>query len=81
MKRLLSLASLEIFVWILLLLSTFLISRVAFGINLGTENLLQRIATEASRVMVSGIIILVWLAVWKKATDRYFWRMISRKKA
>lgn len=80
MKRLLSLAAIEIFVWAMLLLCTLLISRVAFEIVIGTGSLIDRIATQIVRVLVSGTIILVWLFVWKKITDRYFWRTIARRK-
>ena len=80
MKRLLPLAAVELFVWAILLFSTLLISRVAFAINFGAETLITRIATEALRVLVSGAIILIWLLVWKKATDTYFWRTITRRK-
>ena len=81
MRRLLGLATFEIFVWSLLLLCTLLISHVAFGINLGAETFLERLLTQAARLVVSGIVILGWLLVWKKATDLYFWRTASRKKA
>lgn len=74
-------AAVEIFVWAILLLSTLIISKVAFAINLGPETLVGRIATEALRVLVSGAIILVWLLVWKKVTDSYFWRTIKHRKA
>lgn len=81
MKRLLPLAAVEIFVWVILLVSTLLISRVVFSINLGTETLISRIATESLRVLVSGAIILIWLLVWKKISEAYFWRTIARRKA
>lgn len=80
MKRLLPLAAIEVFVWAMLLLCTLLISRVAFEIIIGTGSLIDRIATQIVRVLVSGIIIFVWLFVWKKITDRYFWRTIARRK-
>jgi hypothetical protein len=80
LKRLLPLAAIEVFVWAMLLLCTLLISRVAFEIIIGTGSLIDRIATQIVRVLVSGIIILVWLFVWKKITDRYFWRTIARRK-
>lgn len=79
MKRLLPLATIEVFVWSVLLLSTFLISRVAFMINFGNTNVVYRIATETARVLVSGTIVLIWLIVWKKTTDFYFWRTIARR--
>ena len=81
MKGILSLAAIEVFVWGVLLLSTFLISRVAFSINFGNETLVSRIATETLRVVFSGAIILGWLVVWKKITDNYFKRTIARRKA
>ena len=81
MKRLLPLAAVEVFVWGILLLSTFLISKVVFSINLGNETLVSRIATETLRVVFSGAIILVWLIVWKKIADNYFRRTIARREA
>jgi len=81
MKRLLPLAGIEVFVWSVLLLSTLLISRLAFTINLGNSSILYRIATETIRVLVSGIIVLIWLFVWKKVTDFYFWRAIARSRS
>ncbi len=81
MRRLLPLAAIVIFVWAMLLLSMLLISRVVFDFSIGTETLFDRIVTQTVRVLVSGTIILVWLFVWKKITDLYFWRTIGRKRA
>ncbi len=81
MRRILPLAAIEVFVWIILLLSTLLISEVAFTINLGTATIIQRVLTEILRDVFSGVIIVVWLLVWKKITDFYLWRVLSRRTA
>ena len=81
MKGILPLAAVEVFVWGVLLLSTFLISRIVFSISVGNETLVSRIATETLRVVFSGAIILAWLIVWKKIADNYFKRTIARRKA
>jgi type VI protein secretion system component VasK len=81
MRNLIPLAAIEVFVWLILLLSTFLISKVAFAISFGDATLIQRVATETARVAASGVIILIWLLVWKRVTDSYFWRTVSRRKA
>ncbi len=81
MKRILPLAAIEVFVWIILLLSTLLISEVVFTINLGTATIIQRVLTEILRDVFSGVIIVVWLLVWKKITDFYLWRALSRRTA
>jgi len=80
LKRLFPLAVVVIFVWAMLLLCMLLISRVAFEFSIGTETLFDRIVTQTVRVLLSGTIILVWLFVWKKVTDLYFWRTIGRKR-
>jgi hypothetical protein len=80
MRRLLPLAAIVIFVWAMLLLCMFLISRVAFDFSIGAETLFDRIVTQIVRILVSGTIVLVWLFAWKKTTDLYFWRTIRRKK-
>jgi hypothetical protein len=80
LKRLLTLVAIEVFVWATMLLSMLLISRVAFGINIGTGSLTARITTQVARVLVSGTIVLVWLLVWKRITDLYFWRTIGRRR-
>ena len=81
MKGILPLAAVEVFVWSVLLLSTFLISKIVFSISVGNQTLVSRIATETLRVVFSGAIILGWLIVWKKITDNYFKRTIARRKA
>jgi len=81
LKGILPLAAVEVFVWGVLLLSTFLISRIVFSISVGNETLVSRIATETLRVVFSGAIILAWLIVWKKIADNYFKRTIARRKA
>ena len=81
MRHLIPLAAIEVFVWLILLLSTFLISKFVFSINFGNVTLVQRVATETARVVASGAIILIWLLVWKRVTDSYFWRTIARRKA
>jgi hypothetical protein len=81
MNRILPLAALEVFVWAMLLLCMFFISKVVFDISLGTGTLIDRAATQVVRTAVSGAIILLWLVSWKKITDRYFWRAIRRKPA
>jgi len=80
LKRFLSLAVIEVFVWALLLLVMLLISRVAFEISIGAGSLFDRVVTQIVRVLVSGAIAVVWLFTWKKTTDRYFWRTITRRK-
>jgi hypothetical protein len=80
MKNLLTLTAVEVFVWATMLLSMLLISRVAFQITLGSEGLAARTATQIVRVIVSGTIVLIWLYVWKRVTDLYFWRAIRRGK-
>jgi hypothetical protein len=80
MKRLLSLIAIEVFVWATMLLSMLLISKVAFQITLGSDTLAARTATQVARVLVSGTIVLIWLLVWKRITDQYFWRAIRRGK-
>lgn len=79
MRRLLPLAAIEVFVWLVLLLSTLVISKVAFTINFGNTSITQRIATQTTRVLVSGVIVLIWLLIWKKLTDFYFWRTVARR--
>ena len=79
MKRLLPLAAIEVLVWALMLVVLFLISRVAFAINIGVDTLLDRIATQIARTSVSVIIVVIWLLAWKKITDVHFWRAIARK--
>jgi glucan phosphoethanolaminetransferase (alkaline phosphatase superfamily) len=80
LKRILPIAAVEVFVWAMMLLCTLLISRVAFGITIGTEALVDRVLTQVARLLVSGAIVLVWLFVWKKTMDHYFWRTIKHSK-
>jgi len=81
MNRVLPLVAIEIFVWLGLLLSTFLISKVVYTIDFGNGTIFERIVTQTTRVVVSGSIILVWLFAWKNLTNRYLWRALSRRKA
>ena len=80
MKRLLPLAAIEVFVWLFLLGCTYVISK-AFAISFGTATLVERVATQMARVAASGGLILVWLVGWKKMTDSYLTRTLSRKQA
>ena len=81
MKRLLPLAAIEVLVWALMLVVMFLISRVAYAINVGVGTLPDRIATQVVRTALSVIIVVIWLLAWKKITDVHFWRAISGKRA
>jgi hypothetical protein len=81
LKRLLPLAGIEIFVWLVLLVVTFLISRGAGSISFGTSTLPRLAVTEVSRVLVSGVLVLIWLMSWKKVADIYLQKAISREKA
>ena len=81
MKRLIPLAAIEIFVWLFLLGCTYVISKGAFAINFGTATWAERVATQTARVAVSGGIILIWLLSWKKVTDSYLTRTLSRTRA
>jgi len=78
LKRILSLAAIEVFVWLILLLCTLLISKFAFSINLGNATIVQRIATQVTRNSLAGVIVVIWLLVWKKVTDSYLWRALGR---
>jgi len=81
LRRLLPLALIEVFVWLMLLLGAFLFSRIVFGINFGTSNLLLTLINDGVRILVSGAILFGWLIAWKRMTDYYFWRTIERKKS
>jgi len=81
LRRLLPLVAIVIFVWIVLLLSALLISRVAFSITFGTKTAFEILATQIVRNGFSGMIILIWLIVWKKVTDFDLWRKLTRKGA
>jgi hypothetical protein len=81
MKRLIPLAAIEIFVWLFLLGSTYVISKGAFAINFGTATLLESVATQTARVVASGGVVLVWLLGWKKVTDWYLVRTLSSKRS
>jgi hypothetical protein len=80
MRRLFPLAAIELFVWIALLLSAFLISRVAFAINVGNQTFASRVATETLRVLASGAVAVAWLVIWRWIVDAYFWRFITRRR-
>ncbi|MGA8904535.1 MAG: hypothetical protein WB661_05950 [Candidatus Bathyarchaeia archaeon] len=79
MRRLLPLVTIEVFVWLILLLCTFLIAKVAFSINLGNATITERIATQVGRNFLAGVIVLTWLLVWKKTTDAYLLRALGRQ--
>jgi len=81
LRRLLPLALIEVFVWLMLLLGAFLVSRLVFGINFGTSNLLFTLINDGVRILVSGTILFGWLIAWKRMTNYYFWRTIERKKS
>jgi len=81
LKRLISLAAIELSVWLVLLITILAISKGAFSINFGTRTMIQLIATETSKVLVSGVLVLVWLVAWKKIADVYLRRELSRKRA
>jgi hypothetical protein len=81
MNRTLQLASIEVFVWAILLVITFVISKGAFAINFGTATVFARVATQVARVSVSAALVLVWLLTWKKVADYYLSRTLSRQRA
>jgi len=81
MKRILSLAAIEVFVWFVLLVITFLVSKGAIEISFGTATLIERIATQTARLLVSAVLILLWLLAWKKVADLYLSKMLSRHSA
>ena len=81
MKHLMPLVAIEVFVWLILLLSTFLVAKVAFSINFGNATIIERIATQVMRNFLAGAIVLVWLLVWKKITDSYLSRALGRQTA
>ena len=77
MRHFLPLVTIEVFVWLILLLCTFLIAKIAFSISLGTATIMERIATQVARNFLAGAIALIWLLVWKKITDAYLWRALG----
>jgi tryptophan-rich sensory protein len=81
MKRLLPLVAIEVFVWLILILTVFVISKGAFAITFGTSTLIARVATQVARVSTSAALVLVWLLAWKKLADYYLSRMLARQGA
>lgn len=79
MRRLFPLIAIVVFVWAMLLLSTLLIASIAFSITFGTKTTFEILATQIARNAFSAMIILIWLIVWKKVTDLYLWRNLTRK--
>jgi hypothetical protein len=80
MKRILPLAAIEVFVWLILLAIVFVISEDVLTINFGTATLVARVATQTVRVSVSAALVLLWLLTWKKIADYYLSRMLSRQR-
>jgi len=76
-RRIIPLAAIEVFAWLMLLAITFLISKGVIEISFGTATLLARIATQAVRLLVSVALVLTWLLAWKKVADLYLSRMLS----
>jgi hypothetical protein len=68
----------EVFVWLILLAITFVISVGVFEISFGTATLMERVATQVARVSVSAALVLVWLTLWKWTADRYLSRTLTR---
>ena len=78
-KPILPLAAIEVFAWFVLLAVTFLISKGAIEISFGTATLLERVATQTVRLLVSAALVLGWLLAWKKVADIYLSKMLSRR--
>lgn len=81
MKRLFPLAGIVVFVWLILLCVTFIISKGAFAISFGTVTIFERIMTQVVRVSVSALLVLIWLLTWKKVADYYLSRTLSHQRA
>lgn len=77
MRRIIPLAAIEVFAWLMLLAITFLISKGVIEISFGTATLLARIATQTVRLLVSVALVLTWLLAWKRVADLYLSRMLS----
>jgi hypothetical protein len=78
MRRLLPLAFIEVFVWLMLLLGAFLVSRIVFEISFGTPNLFLTLITDGVRISLSAAVLYGWLIAWKRITSYYFWHTIER---
>ena len=78
MNRTLSLAGIVVFVWLLLLGITFIVSKGVLAISFGMATLVERIATQTVRVSVSALLVLAWLLSWKKVADYYLSKTLSR---
>jgi len=76
-NRILPLAAIEVFVWLILLGMTFTISVGVFEISFGTATLIERVATQVARASVSAALVLVWLILWKWIADRYLSRTLT----
>jgi ABC-type transporter Mla maintaining outer membrane lipid asymmetry permease subunit MlaE len=60
LKRLISLALIEIFVWLMLLFGGFVISKLILGISFGTSNLYLTLLTDGVRTDGVVGILLGW---------------------
>jgi len=68
-------------VWLILLLTILAIAKGAFSINFGTRTLIQLAVTDTGKILVSGMLVLVWLTAWKKIADVYLQRELTRRRA
>jgi len=78
--RLIRLGMIEISVWLVLLFTTLIISKGIFSISFGTKTILESTATQVTKILGTGMLVLVWLISWKKVADIYLRRALARKR-
>ncbi|MCS7119664.1 MAG: hypothetical protein NZ952_00415 [Candidatus Bathyarchaeota archaeon] len=75
MRRILDLSIILLFVWACMLFGLWLISSVIvpFEMPFPTDTFL----TAALKVIFAGLLVILWLWIWREIVRRMFWRTIK----
>jgi len=79
LRRILEMALIMLSVWGLLMAELYLLLLVVIPIPSPKEGIAWLAAANAAKIAVGIASVLAWLYAWKRVTELYFWRRVSRR--
>ena len=78
MRRIFGLFGMILIVWLSMLVGLAFIFGIVLPFNIPSKDWFSQFLTSVFQVGVSALLALLWLWMWKKLENLYFWRTVNK---
>lgn len=80
LRRILPIVGIILVIWLLLLLGMFILASFIINLSVPIPGVSGQITTNILRVLLGLVMAVVWLYIWKKLAETYFWKSMSQRR-